>query len=295
MKKITDILTQKNKLLSFELFPPKTEKGYQNLIKNIAELVKLQPNFISVTYGAGGSSKMHDKTKEIVLHIQKEYKITALPHLTCIGNNETEMSEIIKFYYQNNIKNILALRGDPPKDNPDWIFPENSMKYSYELVEFIRKKYNEHFSIGVAGFPEGHIDCPNLELDTQYLKKKIDSGADFVITQLFFQNSDYFSYVKRLRKLGVENKIIPGILPIVNYQGAVSFCERCGTTVPPKVHELFEPYKDDKEKTMQLGIEYAINQCRELLENGAPGIHFYPLNKLEPTKSIVEALKKIFF
>ena len=165
------------------------------------------------------------------------------------------------------------------------------MPYSSELTAFIRKEHGNHFCIGVAGFPEGHLLCPDRELDAQYLKIKIENGADFVITQLFFNNQDYFEYVKRLRKLGVQNPIVPGILPITNYQSLQKFCQLSGATITKEIHSVFGPIQENEQLTLQKGIEFAIRQCRELLKGGAPGIHFYCLNKLEPTNTILSQIR----
>ncbi|VAW17393.1 5,10-methylenetetrahydrofolate reductase, partial [hydrothermal vent metagenome] len=215
MKNITDIFNLKEKTLSFELFPPKTDKGYQNLLKTIEGLCELNPDFISCTYGAGGGSR--DKTFDIVELIQNQHNILSVAHLTCVLHTKEEIKNILTNIKSRNIKNILALRGDPPTDNPDWQPTENNFKYSSELCAFTREHFGNDFGIGVAGFPEGHVLCPDKNLDANYLKMKVDSGADFVITQLFFTNQDYFDYCARTKEEGVTVRIIPGILPITNY------------------------------------------------------------------------------
>lgn len=289
MVKIKDIFQQKERTYSFELFPPKTEQGYQNLLKTIAELAALKPDFISCTYGAGGGSR--EKTLDVVEHIQNKHHITSLAHLTCVLHTKEEIKNVLNDIRSRGIENVLALRGDPPKENPNWEPGENNLKYSSELCAFIRRHFGDQFTIGVAGFPEGHILCPDREQDAGYLKKKIEAGADFVITQLFFDNRDYFDYVRRLRKLGVTNRIIPGILPITNYQNLTKFCSLCGATVTPRVHEIFRPLQDDEQKTLEAGIEFAVRQCRELLAGGAPGLHFYCLNKTSPTREILRQIR----
>ncbi len=290
MNKITDIFLKKPRTYSFELFPPKTEQGYTNLIKTIDELAELKPDFISCTYGAGGGSR--DKTLDIVDYIQTKKNITGLAHLTCVLHTKTEIKTILENTKSRGVRNILALRGDPPLDHPNWQPGPENFKYSSELCAFIRQHFKDHFGIGVAGFPEGHVLCKDRDKDTQYLKTKIDHGADFVITQLFFDNKDYFSYVNRLKKLGVNARVIPGILPITNYQSLVKFCQVCGAGISPEVKSIFEPIQNEPEKVLEAGIKFAIRQCKELLQGGAPGLHFYSLNKLQPTATVLAEVRQ---
>lgn len=289
MTKIKDIFQQKEKTYSFELFPPKTDKGFTNLLSTIARLCELNPDFISCTYGAGGGSR--EKTLEVVQHIQDKHGVTGLAHLTCVLHTKEDIRTILEEIRTRGIRNVLALRGDPPQDNPDWKPGKDSFRYSSELCAFIRQHFGQEFSIGVAGFPEGHLLCPDRDKDADYLKKKIDAGADFVITQLFFNNQDYFEYVARLRSRGVTNRIIPGILPITNYQSLVRFCGVCGATVSPEVHKIFKPLQNDPEATLKAGIDFAVRQCQGLLNGGAPGLHFYCLNKVSPTDHILTAVR----
>ncbi len=290
MKRVPDLFLEKKYTFSFELFPPKTDQGYLKLIQTIAQLVTLKPDFISCTYGAGGGSR--DKTFDIVEHIQQKHKTISVAHLTCVLHTKEEIKNILLDIKRRDINNVLALRGDSPKDNPNWTPTENNFKYSSELCGFIRQHFGDYFGIGVAGFPEGHILCPDREQDAQYLKIKVDNGADYVITQLFFNNQDYFDYVKRLRKIGVQTRIIPGILPITDYQNLVRFCQLCGATVTEEVKKIFEPIQEDKEKMLQAGIEFAIRQCQELLAGGAPGLHFYCLNKYHPVDVILKTVRR---
>jgi methylenetetrahydrofolate reductase (NADPH) len=290
MQTIKDIFAQKRLTFSFELFPPKTEEGYVKLLNTIHELGSLSPDFISCTYGAGGGNR--DKTLDIVQHIQNHHQIAAVAHLTCVLHTKNEIKDILNQMKRRGIRNILALRGDPPRENPDWTPGKDNFKYSYELVAFTREHFKDLFTIGVAGFPEGHVLCRDRELDAQYLKNKIDRGADYVITQLFFNNQDYFDYVARLKKLGVTARIIPGVLPITDYPALVRFCAMCGASVPQAVHDIFKPIAEDKEKTYKAGIDFCLKQCRELLSIGAPGIHFYSLNKSHPVDVIIKSLRK---
>ncbi|MDZ4338614.1 MAG: methylenetetrahydrofolate reductase [NAD(P)H] [candidate division NC10 bacterium] len=289
MKRIRDLFSHQEQTYSFELFPPKTDKGFENLLKTIAQLCELNPDYISCTYGAGGGNR--DKTFDVVQHIEVQHRVIGMAHLTCVLNTKDDIKTIVDDIKARGIRNILALRGDPPKDQPDWQPTDDNFKYSSELAAFIREKYGDYFGIAVAGFPEGHILCPDREKDAEFLKLKIDAGANFVITQLFFDNTDYFAYVERLRKIGVDVRVIPGILPITNYEALLRFSSLCGATVTAEVERIFAPLQDDQEATVKAGIEFAIRQCRELLDGGAPGIHFYCLNKVHPTAEILQAVR----
>ncbi len=289
MKKIKDIFDHQEKTYSFELFPPKTDKGYENLLKTIAQLCELSPDYISCTYGAGGGNR--EKTFDVVQHIEEQHHVIGMAHLTCVLNTKDDIKTIVEDIKSRGIRNILALRGDPPQDQPDWQPTDDNYKYSSELAAFIRANFGDYFGIAVAGFPEGHILCPDRERDAEFLKLKIEAGADFVITQLFFDNKDYFEYIDRLRRIGVDVRVIPGILPITDYGALQRFCSLCGATVTDEVKKIFEPIQDDKEATVRAGVEFAIRQCKELLDGGAPGIHFYCLNKLHPTDEILKAVR----
>ncbi len=286
---LKDIFKQKDRTFSFEVFPAKTPEGDIRLIHEILkEFSLLKPDFVSCTYGAGGGNR--DKTLAIVEHIQKAYNIPSVAHLTCICHTKKEIEDILKKISDKGIENILAMRGDYPKDISN--LPTDNYKYSSELITYIRKEYKNQFCLGVAGFPEMHPLSPNRESDIKYLKHKIDCGADFVITQLFFDNKLYFDYVKSVRQAGIKTRIIPGILPITSYDGLIKFCKGCKASIPEEIHKMFSPIHDNPEKILEAGTEYAINQCKELLNNGAPGIHFYTLNKIEPVKKIVSIVRQ---
>jgi len=289
MKKLPEIFKVKKRTFSFELFPPKTKKGYQNLKKTLSQLVKLKPDFISCTYGAGGGNR--EKTLDIVELIEKKHKTTSVAHLTCVLHTKEEINAILHDIQSRGVCNILALKGDAPVDQPDWEPTEDNFKYSSQLCAFIRENFKDYFGIGVAGFPEGHPEAPNLSKDREFLKEKIENGADFVITQLFFDNHDYFQYVEELKEIGVTARIIPGILPITNYAGLLKFCETCKTTITEEIKTIFEPIADDPQKTLGAGIQFAVKQCKELLDGGAPGVHFYCLNKVHPVDTILKQIK----
>ena len=289
MQRIKDLFADHERTYSFELFPPKTDKGFENLLKTIAQLIELRPDYISCTYGAGGGNR--EKTFDVVQHIEERHQVIGMAHLTCVLNSKQDIAAIVEDIKARGIRNILALRGDPPQEQPDWQSTADNFKYSSELAAFIRERYGDYFGVAVAGFPEGHLLCPDRDQDAEFLKVKIDAGADFVITQLFFDNKDYFEYVERVRRLGVDVRVIPGILPITNYENLLRFCAMCGATVTKEVRRIFEPLQDDPAETVKAGIEFGIRQCQGLLDGGAPGIHFYCLNKAHPTDAILKAVR----
>jgi len=289
IRKISDILKEKEKTCSFEFFPPKTEKGEIKLYETAAVFAGLKPDWFSVTYGAGGSTRQ--KTMEIVDELQKRFNVPVMHHFTCVGHSRKELKVIMEEMKRRNILNILALRGDAPEGETEWKPAPDGLEYCYQLIELIRTHGNS-FSIGVAGFPEGHIDCPNKETDSKYLKVKIDAGGEFVITQLFFDNKDYFEYLERTKKVGVNVRNLPGIIPITSYQKLLKFCETCGATIPQKVHDIFKPLDGNDEATYKAGVEFVVEQCNGLLEGGAPGLHFYSLNKVEPTREILSKINR---
>lgn len=289
MTKITDIFKQKAQTFSIEIFPPKTPEGEKNLEGTLSDLAQLKPDFVSVTYGAGGGSR--DTTLKIVRRVQEQHGLVALHHFTCVIHTRREIKAILDHLRELKVDNILALRGDPPKDRPDWTPGDENFRYSSELVRFIHESYDGFFSIGVAGFPEKHPLAPSREFDREILRAKIRAGAEYVITQLFFDNQEYFNYVKQLKSLGVNCRVIPGILPITNFEGAVRFCQGCGASIPENVRRIFEPLAEDRDATLKAGTEFAIRQCRELLDGGAPGVHLYTLNRTEPVRTILRSLQ----
>jgi methylenetetrahydrofolate reductase (NADPH) len=274
-------------VISFEFFPPKTEEGERALFeRTIPALLQLKPDYFSVTYGAGGSTR--DKTLAIVDRIQREHELVGMSHLTCVQATKEQIGEVLAQAKSLGIKNILALRGDPPGGTGDFRKTEGGFEYSHELIRFIRESGD--FSIGTAGFPEGHIACkPGKYADWQYLKAKIDQGADFVLTQLFFDNADFFHFRDYMtQKLGVTVPICPGILPILNAGQVRRFTELCGARLPqPVLARLDELATDDKAAT-EYGIEYASAQIQELIREGVPGLHMYTLNKAYSTSRVLK-------
>jgi len=275
-------------VISFEFFPPKTDEGDKNLLeRHIPELMKLRPDFCSVTYGAGGSTR--DKTIGIVDRIQREHGLTAMMHLTCVNATKAELTAVIAEARARGIKNILALRGDPPGGGEFQATP-GGFEFSYQLVQHLRELGG--FSIGTAGFPEGHIACKDGKLvDWDRLKAKIDCGADFVVTQLFFDNADFYAFRDYLTKQGVTVPLVPGILPASSGSQVKRFTALCGAQLPaPFLAGLDRCGADDAAATA-FGIEYASAQCADLLRNGVEGVHFYTLNRAHSTTRILQNLK----
>jgi methylenetetrahydrofolate reductase (NADPH) len=278
----------KRPAISFEFFPTKTEDGERALLeKTIPALMQLKPDFCSVTFGAGGSTR--DKTLMIVDRIQRQHGLTAMAHLTCVNATKEDIRGYLTEASERGIKNILALRGDPPGGGSQFKMTEGGFEFSYQLVEFIRQTGD--FSIGVAGFPEGHVACTEGKyVDWRRLKNKIDHGADFLITQLFFDNHDYLEFRDYLTKLGVTIPLVPGIISILSTAQIKKFVALCGAALPESLVSELEKRGDDVEAVTQFGIEYATNQCQELLREGVPGIHFYTLNKARSTTAILKNL-----
>jgi methylenetetrahydrofolate reductase (NADPH) len=275
-------------VISFEFFPPKTDDGDRNLIeKTIPALMKLKPDFCSVTYGAGGSTR--DKTLTIVERIQREHGLTAMSHLTCVNSTKEQLREVLIDARRRGIKNILALRGDPPMGTGEFQKIPGGFEFSYELVAFIKEIGG--FCIGTAGFPEGHIACKEGKIvDWQRLKQKVDAGADFVITQLFFDNRDFFEFRDHLTKLGLKVPLVPGMLPILSGSQIKKFTTLCGASIPTPMTAKLEQFGDDDAAVMAYGIDYCTRQCEELLREGVEGLHFYTLNKVHSTTEVVKNL-----
>jgi methylenetetrahydrofolate reductase (NADPH) len=277
-------------VISFEFFPPKTEEGDRALLeKTIPALMQLKPDFCSVTYGAGGGTR--EKTLMIVDRIQREHHLTTVLHLTCVNATKEQVGEVIAQARGLGVKNILALRGDPPGGNGVFTKTEGGFEFSYQLVDYIRQLGG--FSIGTAGFPEGHIACKEgKHVDWERLKNKINSGADFVITQLFFDNADFLEFREHLiKKHGVKVPIFPGILPLQSASQTQRIAKLCGAKIPPDMLANLEKFAADDEAAMQYGIDYATKQCAELLKAGVPGLHMYTLNKAAPTTQVLKNLK----
>jgi len=275
-------------VFSFEFFPPKTPEGEANLYEALGALRELEPSFVSVTYGAGGSTRT--KTIEIVRRIKQEFGLEAMAHFTCVDATTDALRTTLDEMRDAGIDNVLALRGDMPGGvSEDWARTEGGLEYSRELVELIRGEYD--FAIGAAAFPETHIHATSAEDDLRFLKDKVDAGARFLITQLFFDNASYFDFVARARDIGIDVPIIPGIMPITSVEGITKMTQMSGSALPGALARELETRREDPAAVVELGVAYATLQCADLLRGGAPGIHFYTLNRSPATRAILSALR----
>lgn len=284
--RITEIMKGKKPMFSLEFFPPKTEEGMSELFDSLREAKKLQPGFISVTYGAGGGTR--DKTIEIVKRAKRELGLESVAHLTCVGHSKREIKGLLDEISASGIENVVALRGDPPKGEARFVPDPNGFRYASELTAFIRRSYS--LCVAVAGYPEGHIESIDKETDWKHLQEKVEAGADLIITQLFFDNRHFFSFERRMREKGVRVPIIPGIMPITNYNQILRFTRICGATIPDGLVKDLEPIQNDTDAVHRYGVKHAIVQCEELIDHGVPGIHFYTLNKSKATGEIIRSL-----
>jgi methylenetetrahydrofolate reductase (NADPH) len=274
-------------VFSFEFFPPKTDEGERNLRATLEDLRAFDPDFVSVTYGAGGSTR--NKTVELTHWIKQELGIEAMAHLSCVGSTREELIEILDGMRVAGIENVLALRGDPPRGETEWRPHPGGLQYSTELASLISERYP--YAVGAACFPEVHPEAPDMAHDLRFLKDKVDNGASFLITQLFFDNELYFQFVEEARAVGIEVPIIPGIMPITDVNQIKTITGMCKASIPDRLLEALEWRASDTEAVLQLGVAYATLQCAELLARGAPGIHFYTLNRSPATRAILSALR----
>jgi len=296
---ITDLLKQRKTTVSFEFFPPKTEKGASALFEEISKLAPLKPSFVSTTYGAGGSTR--DLTRELVLKIKGETPIEVVPHLTCVTHTEAEIYDILEAYANAGISNILALGGDPPSNTEQYDRSKDAFRYASELVRFIRNfkdragggqiSDTRGFGIGVAGFPEGHPSTPNRLTEIDLLKAKIDEGADFIITQLFFDHRDFTDFCERCEIAGITVPIIAGVMPITSIKGMKRMTElAAGARIPAALLRSVQRCQDDSDAVQRVGVHWATEQCRVLLDQEVRGIHLYTLNQSSATRDIYATL-----
>ena len=292
MTKLVDIYARDGLTFSIEFFPPKTDEGMESLFRELQELKKLRPDFVSVTYGAGGSTQ--DRTFEIVKRMKWREKLEVMCHLTIVNQSRHVVRELIGDLWGHDIENVIALAGDPPGGpSAPWTPHPDGFQNAKELVNTILRGQSgwfDTFSIAVAGFPEVHPRAESREADLRYLKSKVDAGADVIITQLFFDNDDYYRYVEDCRAIGIEVPIVPGLLPIRSAAQCRRFTSLCGSKIPPRLEELLTKVEDDDEAAIELGIEYCTEQCQGLLDFGVPGFHFYSLNKARSVSAIYENL-----
>ncbi|HVI97367.1 MAG TPA: methylenetetrahydrofolate reductase [NAD(P)H] [Anaeromyxobacter sp.] len=277
-------------VFSFEFFPPKTDDGVRALFETVEALRPLAPTFVSVTYGAGGSTRQ--RTLELVKRLRRDTGIETMAHVTCVGSSRDEIAAVLDEVAEAGVQNVLALRGDPPRGETTFRPHPDGFRYASELVAFIRSRPDRWpFCIGGAGYPEGHVETRDLALDLRHLKLKVDAGAQFLVTQLFFENAQYDRFVERARAAGIAVPIVPGIMPFTNVEQVERFTAMCGASIPPKLRAAMEVRRADGDAARDLGVAYATLQCADLLRRGAPGVHFYTLNRSTSTRAILAALR----
>lgn len=285
--KIVDKLSSPEPSFSFEFFPPRDEAGRDALFETVAHLKPYRPTFVSVTYGAGGSTRK--LTVDLVCRIQRETGIESMAHLTCVGATREDIAQVLDQLRDGGIDNVLALRGDPPKGVDHFVVTEGGFSHASELVEFIHERYR--FTVAAACYPEKHPEAPDAATDLANLKRKVEAGAEFLVSQLFFDEHDFFDFVARARGVGIACPIIAGIMPVTNLKQIKRFTAMCGARIPEALLHRLESCDGDAETVKQIGVEHAIRQCRALLDGGAAGIHFYTLNRSPATVQILEALR----
>ena len=284
--RITEALTTLRPFFSFEFFPPKDDAGSKTLFETIETLTPLRPAFVSITYGAGGSTRT--RTVALAKQIQNELGLTVVAHVTCVGASRAELRELLDDLARSGIKNVLALRGDPPRGETAFVPAANGFSSAAELIAMIKRNYD--FCIGAACYPETHQDAASPQADLDYLKTKVDAGADFLITQLFFDNNDFYEFERRARANGIGVPILPGLMPITNFSQLQRFTKLCGASIPPKLFAELEARKDDQRAVEDFGVSFASMQAVGLLQNGAPGIHFITLNRSPATRAVASAI-----
>jgi methylenetetrahydrofolate reductase (NADPH) len=285
--RIDEIIATPGPTFSVEFFPPKTPEATEQLYATARELAPLEPDFVSVTYGAGGSTR--DGTVEITRALKDELGFETMAHLSCVGETTEGLAATLDKIAAAGIENVFALRGDPPRGQTDFVQPEGGLGSAAELAAFIGAGWD--FAIGGACFPEVHPEAVDLETDLSYLKTKVDSGASFLITQLFFDNQVYFDFVRAARGRGIGVPILAGVIPVASFAQTKRICELCDASIPPRLQDAFEAVGDDPEREFELGVAYAAQQCAELLIGGAPGIHFYALNRAPATRAVLGSLR----
>jgi len=274
--------------LSFEIFPPKTPAGDEALFATVEALMQFRPSFVTCTYGAGGSTR--EKTLELTVAIRERFGVSTAAHLTCVGSSYDDLRAWLRRASAQGIENIVALRGDPPRGATRFVPADAGPAHADELVALIRREFPQ-LSIAVAGYPETHQEAPSPEVDLANLKRKVEAGADVVITQLFYDNRDFFGFQRRYREAGIRVPLVPGILPIINFTQIRRITSLCGAMLPPSLVAQLEAKQDDPEAELEIGVAHAIRQCRELLDAGVPGLHLYVLNKATAPARILEALE----
>jgi methylenetetrahydrofolate reductase (NADPH) len=285
--RISDVLSESNPCFSFEFFPPKSDEGVNALLETAATLRALEPGFVSVTYGAGGGTRL--RTLQVVKALKADLGIESMAHITCVGATTEELRSVLVDIRASRIDNVLALRGDPPRGQATFCQTPGGFNHAAELVRLARTEFG--FCVGGACHPEKHSEAPDIATDIRHLCTKVDAGAQFLITQLFFENDIFFSFVERARRAGIEVPIIPGIMPITNFEQIKKFTTMCGATIPRNLLDRLIERQDEPEAIIDLGVAYATLQCSDLLSRGVPAIHFYTLNKSPATRAVVSALR----
>ena len=285
--RVDDLLGRDEPVFSFEFFPPKTEEGVATLFETVEALKPLEPDYVSVTYGAGGATR--EGTVEIANRIRSEYGLEVMAHLSCVGETQEGLAALLARFAESGISNVLALRGDPPRGDDTFEQHEGGLSSAAELTGFIRERHD--FAIGGACFPEVHPEAEDLSSDLRYLKTKVDAGASFLITQLFFDNRVYWDFVASAREAGIDVPIIPGVIPIASYGQVARICKLCDASIPPELDEAMRSLGGDEDAEAMLGVAFAARQCDELLAGGAPGIHFYALNRAPGVRAVLSALR----
>ena len=275
--------------LSFELFPPKSEAGEAQLFENLRDLVAQQPSFITCTYGAGGSTRV--KTLDIIARVREQFGLPVASHLTCVGSTVEQLRAYLDEAWRRGIPNIVALRGDPPRGETNFRPVAGGLRYANELVSLIRAEF-PGFGVAVAGYPEKHQEAPSLEIDLENLKRKVEAGADVVITQLFYDNADFFRFREHCQQMGIRVPIVPGILPVTNLAQIQRIASLCGARLPARFQQDLQRHENDEAGQFEVGVEFATRQVQELIDSGVPGIHFYVLNKSPATVRVLESVSR---
>ncbi|MBI5767005.1 MAG: methylenetetrahydrofolate reductase [NAD(P)H] [Verrucomicrobia bacterium] len=286
-RSISELFAQRRPLRSLEFFPPKDDAGVEALRASATALKRMSPDFVSVTYGAGGTTR--DRTAQVSALLKQELGFTVMPHLTCVGHSRTELAEVADRIHAGGFRNIMTLRGDPPKGATEFPVAPDGLRYASELVALLKSRHPD-FCLGVGGYPEKHPEAASLDVDLTNLKRKVDAGADFITTQLFFDNTVYYRFVEKCRGAGIAIPIVPGIMPVLSLKQIQRFAAMCGSTLPPPLARRLEVAADNPDVVEIVGIDWALNQIRGLLANGAPGYHLYILNRAKAALALAAGL-----
>ena len=284
---ISELFAERRSLRSLEFFPPKDDSGVEALRATAQALRRMQPDFVSVTYGAGGTTR--DRTAQVSALLRTEFGFTVMPHLTCVGHSRAELSAVADRIHDGGFRNIMTLRGDPPKGTTEFKVAADGLRHASELAELLKSRHAD-FCLGVAGYPEKHPEAPSLETDLTHLRRKVDAGAAFVTTQLFFDNAVYYRFVEKCRVAGITVPIVPGIMPVLSLKQIQRFTQMCGATLPAQLTKRLEAAADNAEVVETIGIDWALNQIRGLIANGAPGYHLYILNRAKGALALAAGL-----